>query len=87
MYIGSSLHGTITAMSFGVPYIGYGPKKLKAYIEQWEEIGEEHFTEQHNLVKIAKKAFKIIPNSEQQKNIVKQSFNNLKLLYEQTHSV
>lgn len=87
MYIGSSLHGTITAMSFGVPYIAYGPKKLKAYIEQWEEIGEEHFTEQYNLVKTAKKAFKIIPNSEQQKNIVKQSFNNLKLLYEQTHSV
>ena len=87
MYIGSSLHGVITAMSFSVPYIGYGPKKLKAYIEQWEGIEEEHFTEQHNLVTMAKKAFNVIPSSEKQKNIVKQSFNNLKLLYEQTHSI
>ncbi|MNK18135.1 Polysaccharide pyruvyl transferase [compost metagenome] len=37
IYIGTSLHGIITSMSYGVPYIGLNPTqtKLKAYVETW----------------------------------------------------
>lgn len=36
-YVGTSLHGIITAMSYGVPYIGLNPKqeKLVSYNETW----------------------------------------------------
>jgi hypothetical protein len=36
-YLGTSLHGCITAMSYGVPYIGLNPKisKLRFYLETW----------------------------------------------------
>lgn len=81
MYVGSSLHGTITAMSFGVPYIGYGPKKLEAYIGQWAET-EGHFTEQKNIAETARKLFNVFSCSDKQKAIVKQTFENLKKLYE-----
>lgn len=37
MYIGTSLHGTITSLSFGVPYITFNKqiKKLEEYIKTW----------------------------------------------------
>ncbi|MEJ8756932.1 polysaccharide pyruvyl transferase family protein [Pontibacter sp. H259] len=34
-YIGTSLHGTITAMSFDIPYIGLKAKKLNSYLKSW----------------------------------------------------
>lgn len=81
MYVGSSLHGTITAMSFGVPYIGYGAKKLKAYIELWG-VKEECFTEQNKIAEAAKNIFNVEPSSDNQKSIVRQAFENLKKLYD-----
>ncbi len=37
LYIGSSLHGVITSMSYAVPYIGFNSKidKLKGYLLSW----------------------------------------------------
>lgn len=37
LYIGTSLHGVITAMSYSVPYLGMNKKilKLQAYLETW----------------------------------------------------
>lgn len=37
VFIGTSLHGIITAMNYGVPYVGldYKIKKQKSYIETW----------------------------------------------------
>lgn len=35
LYFGSSLHGTITSMSYDIPFVAYGPIKLKNYIETW----------------------------------------------------
>ena len=35
LYVGASLHGIITAMSFGVPYCGYCVEKVAHYIETW----------------------------------------------------
>jgi len=34
-YIGTSLHGVITAMSYAVPYIGIYPNKLDSYLQTW----------------------------------------------------
>jgi len=34
-YVGTSLHGAITAMSFAVPYIGLRVKKLDSYLATW----------------------------------------------------
>lgn len=37
IYIGTSLHGIITAMSYSVPYIGLNPKqkKIEGYLKTW----------------------------------------------------
>lgn len=80
MYVGSSLHGAITAMSFGVPYVGYGPKKLKAYIGQWAET-EGHFIGKENIAKAAIKMFDVIPCPDNQKMIVRKAFDDLRKLY------
>ena len=38
-YIGTSLHGAITAMSYGVPHVGLKVEKLDAYLKTWGAIG------------------------------------------------
>ncbi len=35
VYVGTSLHGAITAMSFAVPYVGIAVKKLDSYLRTW----------------------------------------------------
>ena len=51
IYVGSSLHGAITAMSYRRPLIAYGPRKLQIYIETWyDTIGSEYsFVAMDNL--------------------------------------
>lgn len=44
IYIGSSLHGMITAMSFEKPYLGLLIPKLKCYLETWETNYDMTFT-------------------------------------------
>lgn len=34
-YVGTSLHGAITAMSFAVPYVGIAVTKLNSYLQTW----------------------------------------------------
>lgn len=83
MYIGSSLHGTITAMSFNVPFIGYGPRKLEAYIEQWTDNPELHFCEKEQLYNtfIKQHTKSSNPNADKQKSLVVSAFNKLIKLY------
>jgi polysaccharide pyruvyl transferase WcaK-like protein len=52
MYIGTSLHGTITSQSFGVPYITFNKqiKKLEEYIKTW---GAPGLTTQYDAKDIA----------------------------------
>lgn len=58
LYVGTSLHGAITAMSFNVPICAHGPEKLKRYLADWGgEIGlnsfvEEKFLEQSIIAKL-----------------------------------
>ena len=35
VYVGSSLHGTITAMSFNVPFCSFGARKINSYMNLW----------------------------------------------------
>lgn len=35
LFIGTSLHGNITAMSYDVPHMGLGPMKLDEYLKTW----------------------------------------------------
>lgn len=38
-YIGTSLHGAITAMSYGIPHVGLKVEKLDAYLKTWGAVG------------------------------------------------
>lgn len=78
MYIGSSLHGTITAMSFGIPYLGYGPNKLKAYIEQWGN--RNNFCKKEQLSCVADEV-QTDGHCDDQKGIVLSRFKELSNLY------
>jgi hypothetical protein len=47
LFVGTSLHGVITAMSFGVPYLGIDPTiaKIKDYLGTWGPKGLDSATE------------------------------------------
>ena len=49
LYVGTSLHGTITALSFEVPFVAHGPVKLKNYLETWCKGNKTMFTEEKDL--------------------------------------
>ena len=49
LYVGTSLHGTITALSFGVPFVAHGPIKLKNYLKTWCRENQSLFTEEKDL--------------------------------------
>lgn len=49
LYVGTSLHGTITALSFGVPFVAHGPIKLKNYLETWCTENQSLFTEEKDV--------------------------------------
>lgn len=79
MYIGVSLHGAISAMSFNVPYIGYGSLKVKYYFEQWADV--RRFT---TIDKIKDSAIYYLNkdiDSTLQKKLVMEFFNKLHKLY------
>lgn len=42
MYMGTSLHGAITAMSYAVPYVGVVVPKLNSYLQTWGVTGINH---------------------------------------------
>lgn len=81
MYIGSSLHGTITAMSFNIPFVGYGPLKLKSYIEYWTNKETGYFTDKASIQETVLKLSNHYTQSETQKNLVKIKFKELKSLF------
>lgn len=58
-YMGTSLHGAITAMSFARPYIGLTVLKLNSYLESWG-VGElNHVIEFDNMLTQFKKSMVI----------------------------
>lgn len=79
MYIGVSLHGAISAMSFNVPYIGYGSLKVKYYFEQWTDV--KRFTTIDKIKDTAIYYLNKDVDSTVQKKIVMEFFTKLHQLY------
>lgn len=82
MYVGSSLHGAITAMSYNIPLVAFGPRKLQVYIETWyDTIGSEYsFVAIDNL---EKKVFQRLENRftisvEEQMKLAEQSLRRIR---------
>ena len=77
MQIGTSLHGIVTAMSYGVPYIGLNknPIKIQSYIDTWsikelnQTLDVDEFAFQANIIAANHTNIKqkIIENTDKQK--------------------
>ncbi|GAA5221448.1 polysaccharide pyruvyl transferase family protein [Membranihabitans marinus] len=85
LYIGTSLHGIISAMSYGVPYIGLNPKQKKVlgYLKTWGKTPINEPSRCNNFLDKAKIALntdrqKIIEDTEHQKELYYQSIKNIK---------
>ena len=53
LYIGTSLHGIITSMSYNVPYISHSQLKIKSYLDTWGDQSRQHFCDVTDIYKIA----------------------------------
>jgi hypothetical protein len=82
IYIGSSLHGAITAMSYNTPYMGIKVSKLNDYLKTWSF---EPLNKVHNFSEISS-AFSDILTIEKEKlsssrdtqiELIEQSFNQI----------
>lgn len=62
-YIGTSLHGAITAMSYAVPYVGLRVKKLDSYLHTWGVAAINHVVGLDEINKQFAKA-REVPQSE-----------------------
>ncbi len=82
IYVGTSLHGAITAMSYKVPLIVHGPRKLQVYIETWyDTVGSEYsFVSIENLERAVLRRLKsrFIISPEEQMASVEASFMRMK---------
>lgn len=80
MYIGSSLHGVITSMSFNVPYVGYGGRKQIAYIEKWADYNVKTAV-CSNFYDVALLNIGLSICSDNQKRLVKEVLGNILNFY------
>lgn len=84
LYVGTSLHGAITAMSFGVPICAHGPEKLKRYLADWgDDIGEKSFVEENTLEQAINTKLECpqIIDVSKQFNSINQSFAKIKNIF------
>ena len=80
IYIGTSLHGAITAMSFQTPFLGFGPiKKLNDYIHTWSpQNAENQFCKIEEITPTFEKALHTTVDNSIQKKTVLESFERIK---------
>ena len=80
LYVGTSLHGVITAMSFGIPFVGVEVKKIRTYLETWTpETSKLLFCKIDQISKRTITALEIGPvNADKQKGSVKNSFEKMR---------
>ncbi|MEB2786079.1 polysaccharide pyruvyl transferase family protein [Algoriphagus persicinus] len=81
-YVGTSLHGAITAMSFAVPYVGLKVEKLGAYLATWGLEGNQRaidFPEIYEQFKVATAASKEALEASRDLQIaeIKKGFDNM----------
>lgn len=84
-YIGTSLHGAITAMSYAIPYVGVNVTKLNSYLNTWgiEGINKivkiDSLSEQFNIaINISKE--KLVQSRDIQFQEIEKSFEYMKKL-------
>lgn len=79
-YIGTSLHGAITSMSYNVPHVGLVVEKLDAYLSTWGVEGNQHAVgfdqifDQYNRV-IAIENEKYVTSRDRQFTQIKKAFD------------
>jgi len=84
-YMGTSLHGAITAMSYAVPYVGLTVRKLNSYLQTWGVEGINHTVSFEELREGFEKAIGVDSASlnqsrEQQIQAAEDSFLRIKRL-------
>ncbi|MFC6099753.1 polysaccharide pyruvyl transferase family protein [Olivibacter domesticus] len=84
-YIGTSLHGAITAMSYAVPYVGVNVTKLNSYLNTWgidgidKIVKIDSLSEQFNIaINISKE--KLVQARDIQFQEIEKSFEYMKKL-------
>lgn len=80
LYVGTSLHGAITAQSFSIPMVTHGKMKLKQYLTDWGGI----FTIPNSLEKdiIRQLTHPVIPSCTKQKELAMESMHNMATIIE-----
>lgn len=84
LYSGTSLHGTITAMSFAIPFAVHGPVKLRSYIDTWAPAMGKCFSDEDGLLANIERQLErpeICDISEQMESI-RRSFQKIEELLE-----
>ena len=85
MYVGTSLHGAITAMSYAVPYVGVVVPKLHSYLQTWGIDGLDGKVELNELHQGFLKAVNadrsaLDQSREKQLRAAEESFSNIRQL-------
>lgn len=82
LYIGTSLHGVITSLSFGVPYVSFCVSKVEAYLRQWTDDTDVHFCETENITNYSLRLLTkpSLSKADKQKELAKHSINNIRNL-------
>lgn len=79
LYIGSSLHGVITSMSYKTPFLSFGNQKAYNYIKSWDEMNLDiHVCDISNIHLCYKCAIGKVYDPSFQKNKYYKSLNSLK---------
>ncbi|WP_057940496.1 polysaccharide pyruvyl transferase family protein [Algoriphagus resistens] len=81
-YVGTSLHGAITALSYAVPHVGLKVEKLGAYLATWGLKGNQRsveFPEIYKQFQIATAAFKedLEASRDRQLDEIKKGFDKM----------
>lgn len=84
LYVGTSLHGVITSMSYGVPFVGVEVMKVEEYIKTWAEDRVDcHFCQMDNIIATAQKALEDTYDCSKQKETVKRSIDKMREIIRQ----
>ena len=77
-FIGTSLHGIITAMSFGIPYLCINNKqKLKNYIKDWDYKNFQNQPFCTDFINVFFSSEFFIGDFELQKELIRKNFKRI----------
>ncbi len=85
IFIGSSLHGTLTAMSFGIPYVCLnGIAKIKRFLSTWGDPRASFFADPDNLFDPTMNALALPPDllQAQRKRLMAESAAGIRMIVE-----